>query len=271
MKLKLRKFNMKDVASDAVVVFVGCRGSGKSFLLKDLFFHMRDIPAGTVISPTENANKFFGEFIPPIFIHDEYKPNIIEGFVKRQKKLLERYNEGEKDIDLRAFLVMDDCLYDDDWKKDKNIRMLFLNGRHWKAFYCLTMQYPLGIKPLLRSNIDYVFILRENIVGNRRRIYENFAGMFPTFEIFCSIMDQCTENFECLVINKRVKSNKIEDQVFWYKAEDHPDFKMCSPEVWDYSNRFYKNKEPDEDEDDGADINEYHSSRRNFNLKVNKI
>jgi hypothetical protein len=63
-----------------------------------------------------------------------------------------------------------------------------------------------------------VFILRENIVSNRKRIYDSYAGMFPSFEVFCQVMDQCTENFECLVIHNNAKSNKLEDQVFWYKA-----------------------------------------------------
>ena len=31
-------------------------------------------------------------------------------------------------------------------------------------------------------------------------------------------MDQCTENYECLVINNNAKSNKLTDQVFWYKT-----------------------------------------------------
>jgi hypothetical protein len=45
-------------------------------------------------------------------------------------------------------------------------------------------------------------------------------------------MDQCTENFECLVICNNVSSNKLEDQVFWYKAADHPPFKLCDQSLW---------------------------------------
>jgi hypothetical protein len=97
------------------------------------------------------------------------------------------------------------------------------------------MQYPLGIPPMLRTNIDYVFILRENYIANRKRIYENYAGMFPTFESFCQVMDQCTENYECLVINNNSKSNKLFDQVFWYKADNHGDFKLGSKEFWELS------------------------------------
>jgi hypothetical protein len=33
-------------------------------------------------------------------------------------------------------------------------------------------------------------------------------------------MDQCTENFECLVINNNAKSNKLTDQIFWHKAQN---------------------------------------------------
>ena len=59
--------------------------------------------------------------------------------------------------------------------------------------------------------------------------------MFPSFEMFCQVMDQCTENFECLVINNNAQSNKLEDQVFWYKAPEHDDFKLGAQEYWDYA------------------------------------
>ena len=140
-----------------------------------------------------------------------------------------------KSIDPRAFLILDDCLYDNSWTKDKNVRSLFMNGRHYKILFIITMQYALGIPPNLRTNIDYVFILRENYVSNRKRLYEHYAGMFPTFEMFCQVMDQCTENFECLVINNNAKSNKLEDQVFWYKANDHQEFRIGADDYWNYS------------------------------------
>ena len=35
-------------------------------------------------------------------------------------------------IDPRAFVILDDCLYDNKWTKDKMMRLLFMNGRHWK-------------------------------------------------------------------------------------------------------------------------------------------
>ena len=123
--------------------------------------------------------------------------------------MVEKKNNGEN-VDPRAFLILDDCLYDNKWTKDVSMRSVFMNGRHWKLLFLLTMQYALGVPPNLRTNIDYVFILRENYVSNRKRLYEHYAGMFPTFEMFCQVMDQCTENYECLVINNNAKSNYIQ-------------------------------------------------------------
>ena len=267
INLQLKKFDMTKIKDDKIIVILGKRGTGKSFLTKDILYHHRDIPVGTVISPTENANHFYGNFVPKIFIHDEYHPSITSNFMKRQKKMGKVIESGEN-IDKRAFLILDDCLYDNAWKNDKVIRETFFNGRHWGIFALFLLQYPLGISPQLRTNIDYVFIFRENVNANRRRIYEQYAGMFKTFEMFCSVMDQCTENFECLVIDNNIQSNKIEDQIYWYKAEIHPNFKLCPDELWHYSEDNYV--EPTED-DDEININTYSNSKKGPVLNVRKM
>uniref|UniRef100_A0A6C0BSZ3 Uncharacterized protein n=1 Tax=viral metagenome TaxID=1070528 RepID=A0A6C0BSZ3_9ZZZZ len=233
MEIELSKFNINDIKDDKVVVLIGKRETGKSFLCKDILYHHSNIPVGQVISGTEAANEFYSKMVPKLFIHEEYQPAIISNILKRQRMMIEKYKESNS-IDPRAFLVLDDCLYDNTWTKDKNVRSLFMNGRHFKILFMITMQYALGIPPNLRTNIDYVFILRENYVSNRKRLYEHYAGMFPNFEMFCQVMDQCTENFECLVINNNAKSNKLTDQVFWYKAEPHDDVRLGSREYWEY-------------------------------------
>jgi len=264
MTLELRKFDMKNIQFHAddkngstgpVIVLIGRRDTGKSFLVRDLLFYHQDIPIGTVISGTEAGNGFYSSHVPKLFIHDEYNTAIIENILKRQrtvmkqmKKEVEAYKRTT--IDPRAFVILDDCLYDSSWSKDKLMRLLFMNGRHWKILLIITMQYPLGIPPNLRTNIDYVFILREPYITNRKRIWENYAGMFPTFESFCQVMDQCTENYECLVINNNAKTNKLHDQIFWYKAQNHNDFRLGSKEFWELS----KNLNSD-DEDESYDPN----------------
>jgi hypothetical protein len=261
MTLELKKFDMKNISfkpnenKGPVVVLIGKRDTGKSFLVRDLLYYQQEIPIGTVISGTEEGNGFYNKMVPKIFIHNEYNTAIIENILKRQRTVLKQVKHEmetykRSTIDPRAFVILDDCLYDATWTRDKMMRLLFMNGRHWKIMLVITMQYPLGIPPTLRTNIDYVFILRENYIANRKRIYENYAGMFPTFESFCQVMDQCTENYECLVINNNSKSNKLQDQVFWYKADNHNDFKLGSKEFWELSKGFNS-----DDEDEKYDPN----------------
>ena len=257
MNLELKKFDMRSITFKAneskgpVVVLIGRRDTGKSFLVRDLLYYHQDIPIGTVISGTEEGNGFYGKLVPKLFIHNEYNSAIIENILKRQKQVIKQNNKemqqfNRTTIDPRTFVILDDCLYDNSWSRDKLMRCLFLNGRHWKVMLVITMQFALGIPPALRTNIDYVFILRDPYISNRRRIYENYAGMFPTFEAFCQIMDQCTENYECLVINNNTKSNKLQDQIFWYKADGHGDFRLGSREFWELSKQLNDDEEEDQ-------------------------
>ena len=263
MNLELKKFDMKSISfkpnesKGPVVVLIGRRDTGKSFLVKDLLFYQQEIPIGTVISGTEEGNGFYGKLVPKLFIHNEYNTAIVENILKRQRQVLKQIKKEMEQfrrstIDPRTFVILDDCLYDNTWSRDKMMRLLFMNGRHWKVMLIITMQYPLGIPPTLRTNIDYVFILREPYIANRKRIYENYAGMFPTLESFCQVMDQCTENYECLVINNNSKSNKLQDQVFWYKADSHNDFKLGSKEFWELSKQL--NDDDDEEQYDPNNV-----------------
>lgn len=276
MTLNLKKFDMKTISfkphenKGPVVVLIGKRDTGKSFLVRDLLYYQQEIPIGTVISGTEEGNGFYNKMVPKIFIHNEYNTAIIENILKRQKTVLKQVKHEmetfkRSTIDPRAFVILDDCLYDATWTRDKMMRLLFMNGRHWKIMLVITMQYPLGIPPTLRTNIDYVFILRENYIANRRRIYENYAGMFPTFEAFNQVMDQCTENYECLVINNNSKSNKLQDQVFWYKADNHNDFKLGSKEFWELSKDFNS-----DDEDEKYDPNSMKKRGQGPKISVKK-
>ena len=264
--LQLKKFDITKISGDKTVVTIGKRHTGKSYLMRDIMYHNRDIPVGTVISPTEPANSFFGDFIPKIFIHDKYDPIITANFMKRQKKMKKILKQGEN-IDNRAFLILDDCLYDKRWRNDEAIREIFFNGRHWNALMIISSQYSIGISSELRTNIDYTFIFRENIYSNRKRLYEQYCGMFNTFDMFCSVMDQVTEDFHCLVIDNHSKSNKLEDQVFWYRAESHPHFRIGPDEIWQYCNQKYI-----EEEEDDNDVNiDAFKKKKGPKLNVKKI
>ena len=69
------------------------------------------------------------------------------------------------------------------------------------------------------------------------------------------------------MFGNNAKSNKIEDQVFWYKAEQHEDFKLGAEEFWNYNNEYYDEAEEGEDE---VDLSTY-GRKNKFHIDVKKI
>lgn len=247
-ELSLKKFKLKDIAPASTVLLIGARGSGKTFLLRDILYENKQIPMGLIFSGTEEANRFFGDFFPDTFIHGEYKPELIESSILQQKKKVsecKKLNKGNNGCtpDNRFLCVLDDMLYDaQNWKKEKTMKNIFFNGRHYNIFFILTMQYPLGIPPELRGNIDYVFIFNEPSIKNRKKIYEDYVGMVSSMDHFSNILDSCTENYGCLVVKRTSKSTKLQDQIFWYKARDHPPFRVGHPKLWKFHEMNYNAK-----------------------------
>lgn len=238
--IHLRKFDPSRVTCPKTVIAMGKRATGKSHLVKDILYRNRATPVAVAISPTERRNKFYESVLPSACIYDEYTSKNVQMFLDRQKTATNLVLQEEilcgtdrrTTFDPSGILVMDDCFYDSAWTNDKNLRSLFLNGRPYKSLFLLTMQYPLSMPISLRTNVDFVFIFRDNNVQTRKRIYENYANnAFTTFDMFCEVMDQYTQDHGCLVIDQTSFSNKLEDQVFWYRAEPNiPDFRMmCEP------------------------------------------
>ena len=229
--------------------FIVTHNSGKSFLVRDIFYHHKDIPMGLIFSGTEEANPFFGEFIPDSFIHSEYDSTLVENMLTKQSQKVKKARlNGHSGTDgltpnNRAFIVLDDMLHDAAaWKKEKTIQSIFFNGRHYNLFFILTMQYPLGIPPALRSNIDYVFVFNEPSIKNRKKIYDDYGGAVKSFDEFCNILDSCTANHECLVIKTSGNSVDLRDQIFWYKAGIYDKFRVGHPKIWEYHDMHYNAK-----------------------------
>ena len=246
MNIQIKKFDPSVIEPNRVLLFIGKRNTGKSTLVKDIMWYNKQIPIGMIMSPTEESNSFYKSMIPDLFIYNDYDPDAVDKLIKRQRKAVKK---GMKNPN--AFLLLDDCMYDSKKiTKDKNIRYIFMNGRHVKLMMYLTMQYCMDLSPDLRANIDYVFVLRENILANKEKIYKNFFGIFPSFDIFNQVMTKCTENFECLVLDNTSRSNNIEDVVFYFKANVRGNFRVGSTAFWQHHKKHYNPHFDDSDEEE---------------------
>jgi hypothetical protein len=229
--------------------------------------HMQDIPAGICFSGTEESNSYYQQFIPNTFIHGSFHLPTFKRFVATQRKVARLAHTGKFEGCPDSFCLMDDCLYDKALTKFTEIREMFMNGRHWKLLVLLTMQYSLDMGPDLRANVDYVFVLRENILSNRERLWKYWFGLFPTFQGFCKAMDVCTADFGALVVDNTVNSTNIEDCVFWYKARLGVQFRMGAQVFWDFHNAKFNERfeeDAEETEETAAKKAQYRVSKIGF-------
>lgn len=225
--LPIKEFKLDSMCENPAIVMIAKRASGKSWVCRSILKHFRHIPVGLIIAPTEKmANPpFYSDFFPDSYIHYEYRSEIIEKLLFRQdimiEKKMDREQQGKKLIDPRGFILMDDCLSKKgSWMKDQPIMELLFNGRHYQLMYMLTMQFPLGITPELRCNFDYIFLLKEDFYSNLKRLYDHYAGMFPTFDSFRLVFKELTANFGSMVIVNRGACDSFLDKIFWYRAQN---------------------------------------------------
>lgn len=211
------------------------RNTGKTTLITSLLYEKSHIfPVGEVMSGTEDSNGHYGKIFPGSFVYNSLNKDQLNEFIKRQKAAKEHLPNPW------AILLLDDCTDDPKLFNDPLFQGIFKNGRHWKMWFILSLQYSLDIKPVIRTNVDGTFILRETNMKNRKSLWENYAGVFSDFGQFCQVLDQLTDDYTALYIHNQTTSNKLEDCVFWYKAKSIPkNFRIGCDEYWLYHEERY--------------------------------
>ena len=228
MKLKVHKFDISKIAPDATIMVVGKRRTGKSTLIRDILRAMvGKLDFGIAMCGSEDTGKAMAEYIPPSCIYDDFSPAALDVLLRVQQRGVAAGTCKP------VFLVMDDTMYDKQTLKSKNMRMLFMNGRHRKIFFLCAVQYLMDIPPDIRTNVDYLFVLKENVLSNREKLHKQFFGMFAEYKDFSVVMNSCTSGFQCMVLDNTARSNNPSDCVFWYQADPAgSDFRVGTPGIW---------------------------------------
>lgn len=228
--LQIQKFNPNKIkAGEDVCLIIGKRNTGKSYLLRDILSHIYDkFQCISVFSQTEHLNHFYEKFIPKFLINREWDETKIEKIFKCQD------NAKNKGIIHNFGLIFDDMISEASiWRNNVYIKKIFLEGRHCNLGFFLLTQFVNALPPYAKNNVDYVFILQQQNNQEKERLYKEFGGAFPHKKLFIQVLDSITENYGCLVIDNKSKSNKLEERVFGYCAgKNPPEYKFGRFTLW---------------------------------------
>lgn len=215
--MKLKTFYPNTIPPEAVCVFVGPRGSGKSVAMANVLYWKRKyLSAGIVMSATEEGNSYWGQYMNKAFIYHEFRPFELKQLYEKQK---ERVKGWKKKTSPNIFCIAEDVVYDKQLKTDPTLRQIFFNGRHFNWFYLMSIQYSKSIPPEYRNNINVLFVFGEDSHIERRKLYDSFFGFVPTYQMFCDILNEYTQNYGILVLDRTQRSNKLEDRLFHWRAD----------------------------------------------------
>ena len=220
------------------IAVIGKPGMGKSTLIKGLIYGKKHIfPIAQVYSGTEDSNQDYQKNFPSLFVFNGLNDEALLSGIKRQK-MAKKYLDYPWGIYLQ-----DDCTDNPAALHAPIYQSIFKNGRHWKMWFILSLQYCMDIKPVIRNNLDYTFILKETNIENRKRLWKNYANCIDDFSDFCELLDQITGDYTALVIDNTTQSNKLEDCVFYYKADlTPPNWKFGADDYWLFHNTRYNPK-----------------------------
>lgn len=217
--LKIKKFDISNIRQINGII-IGRRNVGKTTLITDILRNQNILDKDkTIFAKLENEIKLYSDMFPDATVCDydpcDNEPNILEEAINRHYKETKRMNQMDKP---EAIVVLDNCLYDASWCKDKNIKKLFLNGKVFKHSILISMSYPLGIPPVLREQIDYVFVFGDPYLPNRRLIWEKYLSSFSlSFEMFNTMMVNLLQ-YECYVFHFSSRSSNSQDEIFSYTS-----------------------------------------------------
>lgn len=221
-KLRIQKWRWEEIVSKIasgdksgkLFYLIGSRGSGKSTLMKDIVYHLRkSVDYAIAFSHTIDTCEMLKQFLPECNVYNEYREDIVQKAIKVMTAV---QTKGKL---RRLLIIMDDCMFDPKILNTKIMAELHMNGRHPNITLVNCCQFMMSVPLKLRGLIDYTFVLKTPRLSDQKRLHEYFFGMFEKRQDFTKVLEKCTNNYECLILDNTNPSTNLNDVLYYYKAD----------------------------------------------------
>lgn len=210
-KIRLHHFKPNKIPHDSTIAVISKRRTGKSTLIRSLICETKPTRIMAFIG-SASATTFYNDFIPELFIYEEWDEEVIMRVIAYQEK----HYDGTRKMALT--IVIDDFGFDKKVMQSSVLRRLFQNGRHLGIQVIISLQFLRSMPLVNRGNFDIICVLRENNYNNKRMLYEECFAGFEKFAIFKRVLDQATVDYGVLVQDNTKPGTGPSDTVSFYKA-----------------------------------------------------
>lgn len=210
-QIKLDKFDIKSIGIHNVLI-IGKRATGKTTLITDIL-NNSEISHGLLFNPTMEYKPEEYSNVKTINLDKniEYNKQILENAIKLLM-LTKCYG------DRSSICVVLDNAINEDIEHDLVIKEAFVNNISLKMKNIISIPFLYKLNKEMKLFTDVVFILRESNIDNRKRLFNEYGSTFSSFDHFCQVLDEYTENYGCMVIKRITNFDTVQEKVFWYKV-----------------------------------------------------
>lgn len=197
------RLNSSDIEDYATIMIIGKRGAGKSTIVNNILskYDENFLANSLIISPTEQYTPNYSKKYPYTHIETEYQQEYIEQYL----------NTGP------GAIVLDNCLKSNGhWKNDLYLMELLHHAKYYNKLLIITSSFPLDFDDS-KNAFDYIFLLSEDFFQNQKRLYDHYAEIYETFELFKNDFVNLTKHYNAMVINQNSNKNN-NDQISWFNA-----------------------------------------------------
>lgn len=252
MSVTVDPFSMRNIPQGRTFLILGKRNTGKTVLTIDICFHRQAMEFGIAFAGSIGSELEFARFLPSTFIYGSFSDEVLRAFWEKVKSLNRKAaRNGEKMVD--CFLILDDTGFDKSMWQSKSLIEIMQNGRHYNLTLIICMQYGKALHPNMRSQIDYLFVLKEKSPEMLDKIYSCFCGgHFQDKHLFRAVLNQCTRDYRALVVKNAdviEGDGEFDGGIYFYKAKLHKKpFYVGSKAMWQYHyTHFNEHYESDEE------------------------
>jgi len=210
--ISLNLLSVSPVMAGDCVAIIGHSQSGKRTIIKDIIKQLQktnQVDECVIFSPYDNIS--YTDKIYP-----KYDSKIVSDILETQKQ---HQNNGTRN---NVVVVLNDCIgCKQNSFNDPDLFELF-NCKKYNITTIITMQFAHKIPVEIRACFDFKFMASENFTTNIKRCYDYYAGMFPEYKQFSSIICKLKQ-YEFLVISTSSNKHNFDDMVKVYKSLNEND------------------------------------------------